>query len=44
MLPTLMKAFCSRFNLAWHFWRDTKLHYSWRTAWILAGERSPWLT
>ena len=43
MLPTLMKAFCSRFNLAWHFWRDVKLHYSWRTAWILAGERSPWL-
>jgi len=33
-----------RFSLAWHFWRDQKLHYSWHTAWILAGSRSPWLT
>jgi len=35
--------FCRRFNLAWHFWRDANLHYSWRTAWILARNRSPWL-
>lgn len=39
-----MPRFLSRLNLAWHYWRDAKLHYSWHTAWILAQERSPWLT
>ena len=34
--------FLTRLKLAWHFWRDSSLHYSWRTAWILSGGRSPW--
>jgi hypothetical protein len=36
--------FLARLRLAWFFWRDEKLRYSWRTAWILAADRSPWLT
>lgn len=39
-----MLVLAHRFKLAWYFWRDAKLRYSWRTAWILAAERSPWLT
>lgn len=34
--------FIRRLELAWRFWRDRKLSYSWRTAWILAEGRSPW--
>jgi hypothetical protein len=36
--------FFMRLYLAWRFWHDAKLHYSWRTSWILAEHRSPWLT
>lgn len=39
-----MLAFAHRLNLAWRFWRDAKLNYSWHTAWILAAAGSPWLT
>ena len=36
--------FARRLSLALRFWRDRSLRCSWRTAWILAGDRSPWLT
>ena len=39
-----MTRFLPRLSLAWRFWRDRKLHYSWHTAWILSATRSPWLT
>jgi len=36
--------FLTRLKLAWHYWRDAKLRYSWRTSWILSAGRSlPWL-
>lgn len=36
--------FLARLKLAWYYWRDAKLRYSWRTSWILSEGRSPWLT